>query len=118
MTAAAVLREASQDGVAIRLADGKPKVAGNPSPELLARLREFKPAIIEILKGDACRWCGVPLNWPRPVGITFADGTAECMMCADAEVERIWRAAERATQSPDAHADPAELMLQPGGLAS
>ena len=112
MTAAALLREAAQAGVTVRLTEGKPKVGGSPKPELLARLRENKATIVEILKGDACRWCGTPLDWPRPAGITFADGTTECMACADAECERIWRAAERVTQSADARADPAEVMLR------
>lgn len=116
MKAAGLLREAARAGVTVRLAEGKAKVGGQPSPELLARLRERKMAIVAILRGDACRWCSEPLAWPRPVGVVFADGTSECMSCADQELERIWRAAERVTQSPDALTDPAELMLHPGEL--
>ena len=96
----------------MRLADGKPKVAGNPSPELLARLREHKAEIVEILKGDRCRWCGELLAWPGPAGVVFGDGTAECMPCVDREVSRIRASAERAVASPDALADPAEVMLR------
>jgi hypothetical protein len=40
--AAALLREAAQVGVSVRLADGKAKVGGGPSPELLERLRAVK----------------------------------------------------------------------------
>ena len=32
---------------------------------------------------DHCRSCGTPLAWPGPVGIIYADGTAECLSCAD-----------------------------------
>ena len=72
----------------------------------------YKPELIEILRGDRCRWCGELLAWPRPVGVVFGDNTAECHRCADAECERIWRAAKRVTISPDALADPAEAILK------
>ena len=91
MTAAALLREAAQAGVTVRLAEGKPKVAGNPPPELLARLREHKAEIVEILSADRCRHCGEPLAWPGPAGIVLGDGTAECQRCADAEVWRLFK---------------------------
>ena len=93
MSAAALLAEARADGIGLRLADGKPKVSGNPSPELLARLRAHKPELIE-------------------AGITFADATAECQPCADAEAWRLFEAGRRAVKSPDALADPAEVMLR------
>ena len=113
--AATALREAQAAGVSVRLDPLGTLVLDaerEPPASLLQRLRDHKPKLIQILKGDACRWCGTPLDWPRPAGITFADGTTECMACADAEVERIWRAAERVTQSADARADPAEVMLR------
>ena len=109
MTAAAVLAEASRAGVSLRLVDGKAKVAGDVAPELLARLREHKAGIVAILAGDACRWCGVPLAWPQPVGFVLGDGSAECHACADRELWRLMAAADRAVSSPDALADPAEL---------
>ena len=112
MTAGALLREAAQAGVTVRLIEGKPKVAGNPPPELLARLREHKPAIIEILNADRCRHCGEPLAWPGPAGIVLGDGTAECQRCADVEVWRLFESGRRAVESPDALADPAEVMLR------
>ena len=77
-----------------------------PPASLTRLIRDHKPGLIEILKGDRCRWCGELLDWPRPVGVVFGDQTAECMACADAEVERIWRAAERVTQSADARIQP------------
>jgi hypothetical protein len=112
VSGAALLREAAQVGVTVRLVEGKPKVAGNPPPELLARLREHKPEIVEILKADRCRWCGEILRWPGPVGVVLGDGLAECMPCVDREVARIWASAERAVESPDALSDPAEVMLR------
>jgi len=110
--AAALLREAAQAGVTLRLVDGKPTVSNAPSAELLARLRENKPEIVAVLKGEACRWCGERLPWPRPAGIVLDNGLAECMRCADHEVWRLWAAAERVTESADTHADDTEAMLK------
>ena len=112
MSAAALLAEARAGGIGLRLADGKPKVSGNPSPELLARLRAHKPELIEILRGDRCRRCAERLAWPAAAGITFADATSECMACADREAGRLLAAGQRAVESVDALADPAEVMLR------
>jgi hypothetical protein len=116
VSAAALLAEARTAGVTLRLAGSTPKVAGSPSPELLARLREARPEIIELLRGDRCRHCGERLAWPGPAGITFADGTSECMRCEAREVGRLMAAGRRAVASPDALADPAEVMLHGGPL--
>jgi hypothetical protein len=99
VTAAAALREASAAGVSLRLVDGTAKVAGAPSAELLARLREHKQEIVEILGADRCRWCGERLAWPIAVGVILGNDTAECMCCADREVWRITAAAERGSKS-------------------
>jgi hypothetical protein len=115
VTPAALLREAAQASVSVRLSDGKPRVGGTPSPELLARLRAAKAEITAVLAGDRCRHCGTPLSpTPAPRGslLVFADGTAECMACADREVGRLFAAGCRAVASPDALADPAEVMLR------
>lgn len=101
MTAAALVREARASGTELRLVDGAVKVRGNPSPDLLARLREAKPEIADILRGDRCRSCGAPLAWPRAVGVVFADD----------EVERLLAAGERAA-NPDLAADPGETMIR------
>jgi hypothetical protein len=114
VTAAALVREARTAGLELRLVAGAVKVRGQPEPDLLARLRGAKPEVTAILKGDACRTCGVPLAWPRALGVVFADGTAECMRCCDQEVERLLASGQRAA-NPDLASDPAELMLQPGG---
>ena len=112
MTAAALLREAAQAGVTVRLAEGKPKVAGNPPPELLARLRENKAAIVTILIGDACRWCGEILRWPRPAGIIFADGLASACRVLSRGRPHLARRGAVTIESPDALSDPAEVMLR------
>ena len=52
----------------------------------------------------------------RPGGLVFADGTAECMRCEAREVERLLAAGRRAVESPDALADPAEVMLRAGSV--
>lgn len=62
--------------------------------------------------GTRCSWCGEWLAWPGPAGIVLGDGTAECMPCADGEVWRLMEAGDRAVNSPDALADPAELTVR------
>jgi hypothetical protein len=97
MSAAALLAEARAAGLSIRLADKKAKLAGNPSPELLARLREVRAELIEILGGDRCRRCSERIAWPGPVGVVFGDGTAAHIGCfEEAEGERLMAAAARA----------------------
>jgi hypothetical protein len=68
-----------------------------------------------LLMGNACRWCGHPMGWPRAVGVVLADGTALHPRCSELfHVERIKRRAENAF-SREAMADPAEIMVN--GLA-
>ena len=113
MTAAsALLREVRGVGLSVRLDGGRLLAAANSPPELLARLRAHKAEIVEILRADRCRWCGEPLRWPGPAGVVLGDGLAECMPCVDRQVGRVWGAAERAVESPDALSDPAEVMLR------
>jgi len=38
----------------------------------------------EIRSGQCCRVCRQPLAWPGPVGVMFADRTAECHACHEA----------------------------------
>ena len=114
MTAAALLREAGRAGVTLRLVDGQPKLSGSPSPELLAPLRAHKPELMALLSGGGCRRCGATLPpAPAPLGslIVFADGSAECMPCAERKVGRLLAAGRRAV-NPALAADPAEVMLR------
>ena len=66
-----------------------------PPASLTCLIRDHKPGLIEILKGDRCRWCGELLDWPRPVGVVFGDQTAECLPCGDAEAHLARRRAVR-----------------------
>ena len=76
MNAVALLAEAHAAGVTLRLADGTPKVGGDPPPDLLARLRAHKAELVELLRGDRCRHCSERMAWPGPAGLIFDDGTA------------------------------------------
>ena len=97
MTAAALLAEVHQARVTLRLVDGKPKVGGNPAPELLGRLREHKAELVELLSGSRCRYCEAAIDWRQPSCIAFSDGTGAHLGCYEqAEVARLYAAAERA----------------------
>jgi hypothetical protein len=114
LSAALALRdEAEVSGVRLRLsADGKVKVGGGAPPELLARLREHKAELAELLAGHLCKHCGGVMNWPAPVGVMFADGTGAHHACHEqAEVERIKARAANAV-SPAALADEAEVTIR------
>jgi hypothetical protein len=43
------------------------KAAGAPLA-LLARLREHKAELAELLAGHLCKHCGEVMHWPAPVG--------------------------------------------------
>ena len=116
MTAVALLARARDAGVHVRAIGGDLRLHGRPDGDLVRAMREAKPELIGILRGNRCRLCGKLLAWPAPAGIVFADHTAECMACADREVGRILAAAERVV-APELANDPGELMLQPGGLS-
>jgi hypothetical protein len=111
--AAALLLEARGAGVRLRLADyGKVKVPESTPPELLDQLRAHKLELAALLRGDACRYCGESIGWPRPAGVVFADGTAAHHACDEAaEVARIKRLAANAL-SPEAMSDLAEMMVR------
>jgi hypothetical protein len=107
VSAAKLLGEARRSGVRLRLADGrKIKVAGNPDPDLLDRLRRHKPELIEIMTGDRCRHCGEPMAWPGPAGVVHADGTAEHHEC------RTWAAASRVLAGVVGTSDEGELIVR------
>ena len=115
--AAAVFRESVERGIHLSVAGGyiEWEATCAPTLALVQRLRDHKPELIQILRGERCRRCGERLSWPGPAGVVFADGTAECMPCADREVGRIVTAAARAVEAPAALADEAETMLHPEG---
>ena len=69
MTAAsALLREVRGVGLSVRLDGGRLLAAANSPPELLARLREHKAEIVEILKSDRCRLVRRAPGLARPRG--------------------------------------------------
>jgi hypothetical protein len=86
VSAAALLREARAIGLDFEQVDGRWRITGKPDPDLRDRLRDNRVELIEVLTGKRCRWCAVRLAWPGPAGIVYADGTAECQPCGDAEV--------------------------------
>src|SRR3954470_17498821 len=113
VTTVALLAEARAAGVTLRLSGATPKVVGHPTPELLARLRGARVELVEMLRGERCRWCGERMGWPGPAGIVEGTGTAMHHSCYQrSEVERLLAAGRRAVESPDALADPAEVMLR------
>jgi hypothetical protein len=57
---------------------------GEPPPDLVAGLRVHKAELVALLKGEVCHYCGERMDWPRPVGVAFADGTAAHHACYQA----------------------------------
>lgn len=56
------------------------------SPQLDLAPPVHRPApepTYETRTGHRCRAFGVRLAWPGPAGLMFADGTAECHLCAE-----------------------------------
>jgi hypothetical protein len=83
---------------------------GRLGPELVAELRDRKRQVLALLAGERCRYCEGAIEWRRPGGVTFADGTGAHLGCyEEAEVARLRAAARRAVEDPDALGDPAEL---------
>jgi hypothetical protein len=53
------------------------------------------------------------VDWTRPGGLAFLDRSSAHVRCyEEAEVARLLAAGRRAVASPDALADPAEVMLR------
>jgi hypothetical protein len=57
-------------------------VDGSPS-EIIVHFDATVSELAEIRCGNRCRLCGKRMAWPGPAGLVFADGTAECLPCAD-----------------------------------
>lgn len=113
MTAVSLLAEAKAAGVTLRLVAGNPKVGGSPSPDLLARLRQHKPELVALLRGDACRYCGGAIDWTVPGARAFADELAAHNTCwEEAEIDRHFRHAELAVD-PRFASDPNETVFGP-----
>ena len=62
-----------------------PPAAAAPHAARTVLIAQPKPNLAyEIRRGHHCRVCRQPLAWPDPVGVMFADGTAECHSCHEA----------------------------------
>jgi hypothetical protein len=97
-------------------ADGPELVVRVPADRLapadVEELRHRKPALLGVLAGDLCRFCEGPIDWRRPGGAAYGDGTAAHSGChKEAQVVRTWAAAARATE-PALAADEGEVMLR------
>jgi hypothetical protein len=81
--AAVLLDEARRAGVHVYIEIGEVRLraVARPAPELLARLRAHKAELLALLRGDTCRRCGEPIQWPEPCGVIYGDGTAEHHAC-------------------------------------
>jgi hypothetical protein len=96
-----LLVSAAAAGVRLTLEGGKIRMVAAPVPPaaLVTALRQHKPALVALLRGERCRCCGEPISWARPEAVAFADSTAAHLACYEAtEVERLLEAGRRATK--------------------
>jgi hypothetical protein len=94
-----LLREAAGAGLRVWAKGGKVRVSSlEPCYDgLLERLRVHKSEVYELLAGGRCRCCGGPIDWRRPGGVTFADGSAAHVPCYEQdEIAHFLAAADRA----------------------
>jgi hypothetical protein len=114
-----VLDEAAVLRVTLCAADGFIDWSAKQAPPeaFLVRLAAAKPVLVQLLDGSLCRHCFERMDWRSGNSLAFGDGTAAHLTCADQlEVARLLAAGRRAVSSPDALADPAEVMLHGGPL--
>lgn len=104
MTVAALRAEAAGAGLELWLEGERVRWRGRPAPDLLARLRERKAELVELLRGERCRSCGERMAWPGPAGVVYGDGTAEHHAC------RLRAAADRALAGVVASSDDGDLV--------
>jgi hypothetical protein len=77
----AIFHEARAAGFRFTHKNGRVICTPVPPAELLAKLRDHKAVLVELVRGDRCRACGETLDWQRSDGVIFADGTAEHHAC-------------------------------------
>jgi hypothetical protein len=114
MSAVALLARARDAGVDVRVHGGDLRLRGTPDADLVQAIREAKPALVAILRGDtpaagaASPWHGLGRH------VVEAAGTALHHDCYQAsEFARLLASGRRAVESPAALADEAEMMLHP-----
>jgi hypothetical protein len=78
LSPADVLAQARAAGVQLDTIGDRLRVAAphEPEPELLAAMQLHKSDLLEILRGDRCRYCSRSIQWSRPGAVVFADTTA------------------------------------------
>ena len=79
MSAVALLARTREAGVEVHVVGGDLRLRGRPAPDLVQAIRAAKPALVEILHGDACRLCGERLRWPGPAGVPSRTGPRSAM---------------------------------------
>lgn len=99
MSAAILLARLHELGAEVA-ADG-PELVIRVEPDRLApadleELRHRKPVLLAVLAGDVCRFCEGRIDWRRPSGVTFADGTAAHLGCYEQAEAARQRARSRA----------------------
>jgi hypothetical protein len=87
-----LLAEVEAAGIRLRLEPtGTVHLSGlaPPPAEVLDGLRAHRAEIVALLRGDACRHCGGPIDWTRPGGVVFDDGRSAHLGCYErVETER------------------------------
>ena len=116
LTVAELLGELVAAGAGPRAVGDRLCIAVPPDqlpPELLARARAAKPELIALLRHAlTCTCCSSTPARAEIGGFDLAGW--RCNACLTEA--GLLAAGERAVAAPDALADPAELMLRPGGL--
>lgn len=52
-----------------------------PPATFVEALRAHKPALLALLRGDRCRYCGSAVDWHRPNNVAFVDRTGAHLEC-------------------------------------
>jgi hypothetical protein len=82
-----------------------------PASDLLARVRADKAALVAILAGHGCRYCGEAIAWSRPEAVAFADGTAGHLACyEEAEGAGLLAGGRRAVAGAIGTCDEGEIL--------
>jgi hypothetical protein len=81
-------------------------------PGLVERLRAHKPELSELLRGERCRRCGGWIENRRPGWLAFGDATVAHVVCEDRWHAELARRQAAGAFTPEALADPAELMIR------
>jgi hypothetical protein len=111
--AAAILVVAQTAGAVLCMERNKLKVRNSVRLPAAVRadLDAHWRAVAALFSGDHCRYCGRLIDW-RNEGLVFADGTGAHVACEDRRHAELARRQAARALTPDALADPAELMIR------